>query len=125
MAQILIVDDDKDTRDSLAVCLRSAKHFVTCAPNGRDALAHVLNQMPDVILLDLLMPDMDGATFLEVVRSYMRFQSLPVVVLTGAGDNPIIDRARALRVNSILIKGKASFDDIVGAIKQSVVRYPN
>src|SRR5437868_5941207 len=82
MANILIVDDDADARESLAVLLRDSGHTATCVPNGREALARVLADVPDVVLLDLLMPDMDGPSFLEVVRSYLRIQSLPVVVFT-------------------------------------------
>src|SRR5437879_3988115 len=112
MAKILIVDDSEDSRETLAIMFRDAGHEVQCAPNGREALSIVLNELPDVILLDLLMPEMDGPTFLEVIRSYLRIQSLPVVVLTGLADSPMIDRARALKVNSILIKAKAAPDEI-------------
>ena len=124
MAKILVVDDSKDSRESLAAVLESAGHTVTCVPNGREALSLVLADLPDVILLDLLMPEMDGPSFLEVVRSYLRIQSLPVVVLTGLGESPMIDRARALKVNSILVKAKATPDDILKAIKEALVRYP-
>src|SRR4051794_23396760 len=124
MAKILIVDDSEDSRESLAVILRAAGHTVTCAPNGREALSVVLADLPDVVLLDLLMPEMDGPSFLEVVRSYLRIQSLPVVVLTGLADSPMIERARALRVNSILVKTKAEPNDILKAIEDALVRYP-
>ena len=124
MAKILIVDDDADARESIAVLIRERGHAVTCVPNGREALASVLADMPDAILLDLMMPEMDGPSFLEVVRSYLRIQSLPVVVLTGLGDSPMIERARAAKVNTILVKGKASPDDIVHAVEEALVRYP-
>lgn len=124
MAKILIVDDEEDARESLAVVLRDAGHTVACVPNGREALAQVLTNLPDVVLLDLLMPEMDGPSFLEVVRSYLRIQSLPVVVITALGESPMIDRARALKVNSILVKGKATPDDVRKAIEEAVVRYP-
>ena len=124
MAKILIVDDNEDSCEPLAVLLRDSGHTVTCVPNGRDALTSVLSDMPDVILLDLLMPEMDGPSFLEVVRSYLRIQSLPVVVLTGLGDSPMIERARALRVNSILFKGKATPEEILKALEEALVRYP-
>lgn len=124
MAKILIVDDDADARESLAVVMRARGHTVTCVPNGKDALAQVLTALPEVVLLDLLMPEMDGPSFLEVVRSYLRIQSLPVVVVTGLGDSPMIDRARALRVNSILVKGKATPDDILQALQEALVRHP-
>jgi CheY-like chemotaxis protein len=124
MAKILIVDDSDDSREALAVFLRNSGHTVTCVPNGREALTSVLADLPDVILLDLLMPEMDGPSFLEVVRSYLRIQSLPVVVLTGLGDSPMIDRARALKVNTILVKGKATPDDMLKSIEEALVRYP-
>ena len=124
MAKILIVDDERDARESMAVLLREAGHVVTCAPNGREALSAVLSDLPDVVLLDLLMPEMDGPSFLEVVRSYLRIQSLPVVVLTGLAESPMIDRARALKVNAILVKGRAAPADIRAAVEQAVGRYP-
>ena len=124
MAKLLIVDDGADSRESLAVVFRDLGHKVTCVPNGREALSVVLTDMPDVVLLDLLMPEMDGPSFLEVVRSYLRFQSLPVVILTGLGDSPMIDRARALKVNAILVKGKATPDDILQALQEALVRHP-
>jgi CheY-like chemotaxis protein len=124
MANILIVDDGEDSRQSLAALFRAAGHQVADVPNGREALAAVLAQLPDVILLDLLMPEMDGPSFLEVVRSYLRMQSLPVVVLTGLTDSPMIDRARTLLVNSILIKGKATPEEILKEVEAAVSRHP-
>jgi CheY-like chemotaxis protein len=124
MAKILIVDDSEDSRESLAVLFRDAGHTTACVPNGREALSQVLADLPDVIVLDLLMPEMDGPSFLEVIRSYLRIQSLPVVVLTALAESPMIDRARALKVNTILLKGKATPDDILKAVEEAMVRYP-
>jgi CheY-like chemotaxis protein len=124
MAKILIVDDDAFSGQPIAKYLTKAGHTTVCVPNGRDALAQVLAEVPDVIVLDLLMPEMDGPSFLEVVRSYLRLQSLPVVVLTGMADSPMADRARFLKVNSILVKGKASLADIQHAIEEAAARMP-
>jgi CheY-like chemotaxis protein len=124
MAKILVVDDDADARDTVQVNLQDAGHKVTCAPNGREALSIVLSDPPEVILLDLLMPEMDGPSFLEVIRSYLRIQSLPVVVLTGLVDSPMIERARSLKVNTILVKGKASPDDILKALEEALITHP-
>jgi CheY-like chemotaxis protein len=125
MAKILLIDDDDDARDSMAILLRDSGHLVACAPNGREALAHLLADLPDVVLLDLMMPEMDGPSFLEVVRSYLRIQSLPVVVYTGLGDSPMVERARSLNVNSILIKGKASPEDVIKDVEAAAVRIPS
>jgi two-component system, sensor histidine kinase and response regulator len=124
MAKVLIVDDSDDSCESLALYVRGRGHEVTCAPNGREALSIVLASPPDVILLDLIMPEMDGPSFLEVVRSYLRIQSLPVVVPTGLADSPMIERTRSLKVNSILVKGKATPDEVLKALEEALIRYP-
>jgi CheY-like chemotaxis protein len=124
MAKILIVDDNGDEAETLARLFRAGAHDVATAPNGREALARVLNDLPDVILLDLLMPEMDGPSFLEVIRSYLRLQALPVVVLTAHSDSPMVDRARSLKVNTILAKGKATPEDIIRAVEQAVATVP-
>ena len=124
MAHILIVDDNQDDWQLLSAILSTAGHTVETASNGKDALARVLNRLPDAVLLDLVMPDMDGPSFLEVVRSYLRFHSLPVVIYTGLDDSPMIDRARTLKVSSILIKGKAGADDILKALHDAIVQLP-
>ncbi len=124
MAHILIVDDDQDSRETMAKCLQAVGHETSCVPNGREALSQVLVRAPDVILLDLAMPEMDGPSFLEVLRSYLRLQSLPVVVFTGLSESPMIDRARALKVNSILPKGKASPEEVLKALEEAIVRLP-
>jgi CheY-like chemotaxis protein len=124
MAKILIVDDDADAGGSLAKFLQAGGHEVTTVPNGREALSSVLAATPDVILLDMLMPEMDGPTFLEIIRSYLRLQSLPVVVLTGVPDSPMVDRVQHLKVNSVLVKGKASPEDIQKAVEEAATRAP-
>jgi CheY-like chemotaxis protein len=124
MANVLIVDDNADDRETLAEVLRLGGHHATTVPNGREALVLVIQEPPDVVLLDLIMPEMDGPSFLEVARSYLRLQALPVVIYTGMSDSPMIDRARALKVNSILAKGKASPEEILRAIDEAIARLP-
>jgi CheY-like chemotaxis protein len=124
MAKILIVEDSEDFRSSIAKVLTISGHEVRLAANGREGLAGVLAETPELILTDIQMPELDGASFLEVVRSYLRL-TVPVVVLTGVEDGPLIDRIRAQKVNSILIKGKASPADIQAAVKEALVSLPN
>lgn len=124
MPSILIVDDDGDGRDALCQFLQRANYEVECVADGRDALASVLSHTPDLIVLDMFMPQMDGGGLLEIIRSYLRLQSLPVVVLTGLPDSPLVERARFLKVNAILVKGKATFEDILRAIQQEIARAP-
>jgi CheY-like chemotaxis protein len=124
MASILIVDDDRDGSDALCQFLQRSGHTVECVPDGRDALAAVLARTPDLIVLDMFMPRMDGGGLLEILRSYLRLQSLPVIILTGVPDSPLAERARSLRVNAILVKGKATFEDILRAVQEELPRAP-
>jgi CheY-like chemotaxis protein len=73
----------------------------------------------------MFMPQMDGGGLLEILRSYLRLQSLPVVILTGLPDSPLVERARFLKVNSILVKGKATLEDIRRAVEQELPRAPH
>lgn len=124
MASIMVVDDNVDGCEPLARFLEKAGHRVRCVPNGRVALAEVISDPPEVVVLDLFMPEMDGPSFLEVVRSYLRLQALPVIVLTGLPESPMVDRARSLKVNDVLVKTKATHEDIHAAVQSALVRAP-
>ena len=122
MAQILIVDDDPGGCEALATYLRRYRHTVECQPNGREALTAILGRTPDLVVLDLYMPEIDGAGLLDIIRAYLRFQSLPVVVLTGLPESTLADRARRMKVNSILVKGKSTLEEIRRTIEQELQR---
>src|SRR6476469_2658473 len=125
MPYVMIVDDVIDACEALAKFLERAGHRVRCVPNGREALADVIRDTPDVVILDLMMPVMDGPTLLEILRLYLRLQTLPVVVLTGIPDSPLVERVRNAAVSSILIKGKASFEDVERAVHEALHRLPS
>ena len=122
MPSVMIVDDAVDTCEPLAKYLERCGFDVVVLPNGRDALKAVLHNPPDVVVLDLLMPEMDGPTFLEVVRSYLRLQGLPVVVLSALSHGPMVERARRLKVNNVLVKTRASLEEIKAAVEDAIER---
>lgn len=124
MAYLLVVDDDLDGRDALCRALERAGHEVKCASNGEDALASILARRPNLIILDLFMPQMDGPSLLEILRSYLRLQTLPVIVLTGAPDSSHVERVRHLKVNTVLTKAKATHEDVIQAVAEQLYRVP-
>jgi DNA-binding NarL/FixJ family response regulator len=67
-----------------------------------------------------MMPEMDGPSFLQVIRHYLRMHSLPVVVLTGFTESPKIELALHLKVSSVLTKGRASPAEILKAIEAAI-----
>jgi CheY-like chemotaxis protein len=122
MAKLLIVDDTPDSSEVLAKFLMRVGHEVERVPNGREALRSILTVTPDLIILDLLMPEMDGPTLLEILRSYLRLQSLPVIVWTAYPDSPIAERAMRQGLVALVQKGKASFAEIEQIIGDELSR---
>jgi signal transduction histidine kinase/DNA-binding response OmpR family regulator len=80
---VLIVEDDLDTRDMIKSTLEKDGWKVETAENGRVALERIGNSMPGLVLLDLMMPEMDGLTFLEQFRRLPHAIAVPVIVLTA------------------------------------------
>ena len=118
MASVLLVDDDADSSEPLAKTLRKAGHRVKHVRDGAQALTAVLKQLPELVILDLKMPVMSGSDFLEVLRSYLRFSDLPVVLFTGYD----YDVARAVRlgVKQVFTKGNSNPGDFVEWFKQNL-----
>jgi DNA-binding response OmpR family regulator len=118
MSTILVVDDTQLARDAIGKILEYEGFQTLRARNGREAWAMMYHHRPDLILLDLMMPEMDGVTFLSLVRRDPRWVGLPVVVLTGADDKDhLITRAWDLGVNDLVPKGTFGVDDLVARIR--------
>ena len=121
MACVLVVDDEGDGADAVCRFLRRSGHEAVCFPNGREALAALHSVNPDVIVLDVLMPEMDGVDFLAVLRNYRRGQSLPVVALTALPEGPQLERLRRLGVNYVFHKASYSLPELLACINQLAV----
>ena len=77
---VLIIEDEKSICDFISKTLNSHEYKVTIANNGKDGLTNITSQLPDLVLLDLGLPDMDG---LEVIRETRRWSSLPIIVISA------------------------------------------
>jgi CheY-like chemotaxis protein len=113
---ILIVDDTLSCRESVAAMLRRSGYRVICAENSRRALDMLENSTPDLMLLDLAMPDSSGPEFLEAVRQDLRWRDLPVILFTGSGD--VMELARDVGVRECLVKSHHNFSDVRRAIEK-------
>jgi CheY-like chemotaxis protein len=120
MPYVLIVDDEPDSSEFVERFLQREGHRTSCVPNGRAALAALINGRPDVVILDVRMPEMDGITLLEVLRSYLRWTKLPVILLTAHADKAELDRAKELGVTHILHKANFTLVQLLRAIEDIV-----
>ena len=100
-AQILVVDDDADIREIVSMMLEDEGYVVFSASHGADALAVLEQKLPNLILLDMRMPVMDGWSFMREYRQ-SALPKVPVVVLTAARDAAVY--AQEVSATSYLAK---------------------
>lgn len=104
-ATVLVVDDDADAVSTMRDILEEEGHNVLSARNGREALQVALQTIPDLVLLDLNMPEMDGRAFLAAVDHSPTLANVKVVVVSGAPDLesvPCECVAKPLRLDTLL-----------------------
>ena len=119
--KVLIVEDEKLLANALESKFKHENFQVFKAENGQLGLDMAVANKPDVILLDLMMPVMDGKTMLHKLREMEQFKFLPVVVLTNAGE---VDNMRETKTfdnaSAFLIKSNVNPDDIVQVVHDSL-----
>lgn len=104
MSMIMVVDDDANIRAILKYRFEKEDFTVCLAENGVDALEQIGKELPDLIILDLIMPEMNGIELLSHLRENPRTMSTPVVVLTALGRTPFYERTRELRAMNLITK---------------------
>jgi len=102
--QILVADDDEGLRQLMRLILRHEGFEVIEAVNGLDALARARDCDPMVILLDIMMPGMDGLAVCRDLKSDQRFDNVPVIVVTAIDDLPHRAASKELGVDDYIKK---------------------
>lgn len=110
VGEVLVVDDDMLNRRLLARSLERDGHTVRVATDGREALDELARQVPDVVLLDIVMPGMDGMAVLEHVKSDPAIRHLPVIMISGVEDTGSVIRCIEMGAEDFLPK---PFDPVI------------
>jgi CheY-like chemotaxis protein len=116
MKRILVVDDQPDCSEPMARLLKLCGFDVRVAANGRVALAELEQFRPDLVLLDLMMPEMDGMGFLKQARRLVPWSQVPVMVFSAYCDDRMREQLDRLGVIEIFGKGQTDFDVLMGRI---------
>ncbi len=114
---ILVIEDDKSLRDALLFELRKEGFSTDSAVNGQEGLDKIKLKKPDLVLLDLVMPIMDGITMLERLREEDDYKSLPVIMLTNLNEAEQLEYALAYGVKDYLVKSDWKIADVMAKIK--------
>jgi CheY-like chemotaxis protein len=124
VASILVVEDHRDSAEFLITALRRVGHTVAHAPDGREALDAVTLHPPDLIVLDLRLPALDGISLLQVLRSYMRWRDIPVIVVS-AGTDVELTRVTQLGARRVFRKAGFQITDFLAAVDDALASPSN
>ena len=115
---VLIIEDDEFLRSWVTKRLEQAGYRVVVAVDGESGLAAAAEHHPTLILLDILLPGMNGYEFLEKIKTRDDLKSIPVIVFSNLGQREEIAKAQALGIDDFLIKANFTLDDLVTKIKE-------
>ena len=105
MATVLIVDDNADMCRVLARLVRCSGHAADVALGGQEAMEYLHSHRPDLVILDIMMPRIDGLDVLQAIRREPRTSDVPVIMFTAAGEGELRERALRHGANAYLVKG--------------------
>lgn len=123
MPKIVCAEDDKLMSESLIQGFKDAGFEATPAIDGEDAIAKVKEVKPDIILLDIMMPKLDGIGVVWELKADAETEKIPVVMLTNLSDTATVSKILEAGVTDYLLKSEQSIDQIVAKVKEVMSRY--
>jgi signal transduction histidine kinase/CheY-like chemotaxis protein len=117
---ILIIEDDPDSSEIVVRLLSRSGWKIETATNGREALEKINASVPALIVLDLMMPVMDGFSFTEELRNHPQYRSIPIVVLTSKSLTPEDHRRLNGQVEAIMNKGQGARQLLLESVKSLI-----
>ena len=120
MKKILFIEDEAALQKTLGEVLRGSGYEVISALNGDLGLSLAKKEKPDLILLDLILPKMDGLQVLSKLRAEEATKDIPVIVLTNVEDTEKIEKAIELGATAYLVKAQYSLEEVVDKIKKAL-----
>lgn len=117
--EILVVDDTPDNLSLISGVLKET-YKVKVATSGERALAICAARAPALILLDIMMPEMDGIECLRHLREDPRYSQMPIIMMTALSDDDHQRRARELGANDYLVKARCSVNQMLDRIRRVI-----
>ena len=122
MTKIAIIEDDPVINQMYRMKFEADGFEVQLADNGSRGVALVEKFQPDMILLDLQMPEMGGAEALEIIRAHDWGKHIPVIILTNLGEEESPKHLRGLGIDSYIVKADLTPRQVVGRVKEALER---
>jgi DNA-binding response OmpR family regulator len=115
---ILIIEDDEVLLRSLYLLFHEGGHTIASSTDGETALKMTERIKPDLILLDLLIPKINGFDYLKDIKSNSNLKNIPVLVLSNLGDDESIERAKSLGALNYFIKSNTDLSTLLNKVNK-------
>lgn len=122
--EVLLVEDSKAIQQMYRNKLMMEQFGVVTADNGMEAIKALSLSKPDIILLDLMMPIMDGYKVLQVVKTDQKFKDIPVLVFSAKGQSDEIEKALSLGAAGYIVKSVTKPNEVVEKIRAALTKKP-
>lgn len=119
MPKILVIEDDKFLRELIARKLREENYEVSEAVDGEEGFQKVQEEKPDLILLDLILPGIDGFEVLAKIKEDPTLAQIPVIILSNLGQRDDIEKGLRLGAIDFLVKAHFTPNEIIEKIKKA------
>jgi CheY-like chemotaxis protein len=125
MANIMLIDDDSVLLKLYSTRLQADQHRVEIATNGEDGINLLKQFTPDVIVLDLLMPKLNGFSFIDNIRKDPKLALIPIIIFSSVASQEQIDRLKQMGITTILNKIDVTPTQLVQIISQHLHPSPS
>lgn len=120
MTKILFIEDELSLQKTMTDFLKNEKYEVLNAYDGENGLAVAQKEKPDLILLDLIIPKMDGFSVLSALKNNTETSAIPVIVLTNLEGTKDVEQALELGATTYLVKANYTLEEVISKIKDSL-----
>jgi DNA-binding response OmpR family regulator len=117
MQRILVVEDDRFLRKAAEAALRRQGFTVLVAADGEEGLRMARSELPDLVLLDLIMPGLQGFEVLKLLKAEAATSAIPVIILSNLGQDSDVKAAMDLGAVDYLVKANLALDTLVARVK--------
>lgn len=118
--KVLIVEDEEALSEVLKERLENEGFHVIVAGDGAEGLLVALDQQPDIILLDIIMPKLDGLSMLKQLQTYDAGKNIPVIIMTNLSDSKEVHEALASGARDFMVKSDWAISDLVASIRKQL-----
>lgn len=117
MTKIMIVEDDPTLRDIYTTRFRAEGYEIVTASDGEAALSIGVQEKPDLILLDIMMPKISGFDVLDILRDTEETKNTKIIVMSALSQTADIEKGKNLGANAYLVKSQVTLSEVVEKVK--------